>query len=328
MNLGSSQLLAAEWKRWIVESKFSGVADDEILKELMRHGVSRGLAKIAIAAISKETSLQVGLETTQYAQHLAAILRRQAECAALRGAQSEIQRVKHLDRSSFLQNFCYASRPIIFPQMAQNWPALSKWVPEYFSTQFGDVEVEVQAGRSERDDYEVNPRNHRHLIKFSKYVNLVLSNGKSNDYYMTAGNANFQNPALQSLLQDVFIPQDFQPQRLEENIYLWFGSAGTLTPLHWDGGSLMMAQIYGRKKWWLIAPEQTPYLYPYHSFFSPIDCRDVNVEQYPEAKNIRILEAILQPGDVLFVPVGWWHQVSALDTSISLSWGGFSWDVL
>jgi ribosomal protein L16 Arg81 hydroxylase len=85
----------------------------------------------------------------------------------------------------------------------------------------------------------------------------------------------------------------------------------------------MMAQVYGRKRWRLISPQQTPLLYNYVGVFSKVDCENPDYQKYPLFKNVQIIEEVLQPGEVIFVPVGWWHQVKALNTSISLSFTNF-----
>lgn len=45
--------------------------------------------------------------------------------------------------------------------------------------------------------------------------------------------------------------------------------------------------------------------------------------RYPDAARAAYVEALLEPGDVLFVPRGWWHYVRSVDVSASVS---FWWD--
>ena len=39
--------------------------------------------------------------------------------------------------------------------------------------------------------------------------------------------------------------------------------------------------------------------------------------------DVTVHEVLLHPGEALFIPVGWWHQVLAVDTSISLAFTNF-----
>jgi len=41
--------------------------------------------------------------------------------------------------------------------------------------------------------------------------------------------------------------------------------------------------------------------------------------QYPRVKQAKALEAVLGPGDMLYLPPMWWHYVEALDLSISVN---------
>jgi len=118
------------------------------------------------------------------------------------------------------------------------------------------------------------------------------------------------------------------PEFLDEldtkgKVFFWFGPVGTITPLHHDPLNLMMAQVYGRKRWRIISPEQTPLLYNYVGVFSKVDCENPDYNRYPLFKDVNIIETVLEPGELIFIPVGWWHQVKALDISISLSFTNF-----
>jgi ribosomal protein L16 Arg81 hydroxylase len=36
-----------------------------------------------------------------------------------------------------------------------------------------------------------------------------------------------------------------------------------------------------------------------------------------------MLDVVLQPGEVLFIPVGWWHHIRSLEISINVSFTNF-----
>ena len=42
-------------------------------------------------------------------------------------------------------------------------------------------------------------------------------------------------------------------------------------------------------------------------------------KMWEEFKKAEYVEGILEPGDGLFIPVGWWHYVRSLDVSFSVS---------
>ena len=56
---------------------------------------------------------------------------------------------------------------------------------------------------------------------------------------------------------------------------------------------------------------------------SEVDCENPDYEKYPLFQKIPIIEVTLNPCEVIFIPVGWWHTVKSLDTSISLSFTNF-----
>jgi len=95
--------------------------------------------------------------------------------------------------------------------------------------------------------------------------------------------------------------------------------AGTVTPLHHDACNLVVAQIRGRKQFRLIPATQWALLYDDDGFFSSVDVDKLLPGRSPGAQNISPLDAVLNPGEILFIPAGWSHHVRALDPSISVS---------
>ncbi len=107
----------------------------------------------------------------------------------------------------------------------------------------------------------------------------------------------------------------------------WLGPANTLTAIHKDSivGAIpictLFAQIRGRKQFVLAAPEQAPFLYPspVDSNASLVDPEDVDLERFPLLRQARFEETILEPGELLLIPGGWWHLVQAMEPCISIS---------
>lgn len=103
---------------------------------------------------------------------------------------------------------------------------------------------------------------------------------------------------------------------------MWIGPAGTNSNLHCDPDHNLFFQIEGRKRVRLISPRDSKALKPvrntFHDMYSPIDLTDEN--QLEElAQKVTIYEAMIEPGDVLYIPAHWWHNIDSLTASVSLN---------
>ena len=109
----------------------------------------------------------------------------------------------------------------------------------------------------------------------------------------------------------------------------WLGPAGTVSPLHTDPYHNILCQVVGRKYVRLYSPFETPKMYPRPAKDGTLDMSNtslVNAEgdgneldEYPLFRNASYVETILEPGEALYIPIGWWHYVRALDVSFSVS---------
>ncbi|EDO33970.1 predicted protein, partial [Nematostella vectensis] len=114
------------------------------------------------------------------------------------------------------------------------------------------------------------------------------------------------------------------PGRTGQQSTIWVGSEGAFTPCHMDTyGSILVAQIFGRKKWTLFDPMDTDNLYPTRipyeesSVFSKVNITSPDYQAFPLFRKATPYEA--KAGDVLLVPKHWWHFVECLDTTISIN---------
>jgi len=327
-----SQLLTSETKkevpdnvkRWIALNKLLNQADDVMIQTLVKTGVEANLATEEVRAIATNPYFQVCRNFVQLLNKLESQLQIQSQLATLSSKSGTIERKSNLSRQEFLDNYYATNTPVILTNAMSNWQAMRLWTPNYLKHKYGRATVEIQANRQSDPEYEINLEKHKQTVLFGKYVDMVASAGESNDYYMVANNQNLERPEFKSLFDDIeMFPEYLNPAETSGRVFFWFGPAGTVTPLHHDPVNLILAQVSGRKRVRMISPEQTPLMYNHVGVFSKVDGENPDLEKYPLYKNVKIVEFILEPGEAIFIPVGWWHHVKSLEVSISVSFTNF-----
>jgi hypothetical protein len=104
----------------------------------------------------------------------------------------------------------------------------------------------------------------------------------------------------------------------------WMGPAGSRTPLHRDAYFGMSAHLIGRKRWLFYSPDQAELLYPeagsreaYQR--SRVDPLAPDLAHMPRFAQARGHDIVVEPGEILLVPAGWFHDVTALDDAVSVT---------
>jgi hypothetical protein len=319
-----SQQLPLDWRVWIAENRLLGATEEQILEILNGSGYPPASIRAEIDEQLDNPLYQSAERATQRYNKLKSLLEVSAQVRSLSFTAESVERRSKVSRSEFLERYYSASRPVILTGMLSGSPARKRWSPEYFASTCGDATVQIMAGRQSDPRYEINSDSHRRDVKLSDYISMVLKGGTSNDYYLVANNHFFERPEFEYLYNEApRLPEYLDDAEARQKNFLWFGPGGTVTPLHHDLMNVLVAQIYGRKKFTLIAPEYTPYVYNNIGCYSEVDCAKPDYEQYPLFRQAKRLEVIIGPGDVLFIPVGWWHHVHTLDVSIMVSYINF-----
>jgi hypothetical protein len=242
---------------------------------------------------------------------------------------SDIERRSDLSSDEFLDRYYAANRPVIITGGMSDWPALSKWTPEYLKQAIGSKTIEFQGDRNKSGQFEIYKDAHRREMPFDRFIDLLLQPGAGNDAYLTAYNSARNAEALSALHRDMGFPDRFLTRDVDQpNGMMWIGPAGTLTSLHHDLTNNLIAQVVGRKRLLVLPAAEVGKLYNHLHVFSEIaDLEDprLSLAQFPRLADARFTVVNLMPGEMIFMPLAWWHQVRSIDFSVTVTYTNFRW---
>lgn len=317
-------ILSQEWQQWIAENKIKGVSDEILIGTLVNEGFELELVETEVTKASSHPYIAAAYRIAEKQRKHEALMDLQTTLGLLSRSYGRIFVEENLSREEFLELYYSKNIPVVINGLMKNWPALNLWTLDYLKSKFGDEIVEIQMGRNRDPIYEENSDYLKQKISFGKYIDMILQGGETNDYYMTANNHVIENAKMKALLDDIEIfPEFLRPDHKASELFFWLGPAGTITPLHHDRQNIFMAQVMGRKLIKLVAPEQTHLVYNHRTVFSQVDCENPNFERFPLFQKATVITGILNPGQVLFLPNGWWHYVRALDISTTVTFTNF-----
>ena len=295
-----------------------------MLATMVASGLDPHEAAAEIAAMETDPVFLAARKHQQLQRKLESVLANQQKLWETDPGYLQVEKRRDVPHGEFIEKYVRGSRPLVLTGLAQDWPALHRWTPRYLKERFGAFEIEIQDKRNSDPRYEENKLSLRRKTKLGDFVDRVLAGGPTNDYYMTANNVLLRSPEFAPLLEDIgTLPPWCEPSQLGPLSNFWFGPAGTVTPLHHDTVLLFHTQIAGRKRWRFISPLETPKVYNFNGVFSPIDVDKPDLARYPLFEQVKMLEVVVEPGETVFLPLGWWHQVTSLDVSISFSFTNF-----
>lgn len=240
-----------------------------------------------------------------------------------------IERRAGLSTEEFLERYYAANRPVILTGELADWPALKSWSPDYLKAKVGARPIEFQGERNRDREFEMYKEAHRRVAPFNRFIDQILLPGAGNEAYLTAYNSQRNAEALSVLDDDVGALEQFLDRdAATPHGMMWIGPAGTVTSLHHDLTNNFIAQIVGRKRVKLAPAAEVGKLYNEQHVFSAIpDLEDPGIDpkNYPRLEGLRIYDVLLEPGEILFMPLGWWHQVKSLDFSVTITYTNFRW---
>lgn len=311
------------WRSWIAENLTLGSTTEALLPVLVAQGFHVGEAQRELDKAARSPYLQPARRLEQRVRKREWVLEAHRK---LRGPQTTIERRHRISRETFLREHYSVNRPVIITGMMDDWPA-RHWTPQHLAETFADQQVQVQVGRTANARYEVEGARHRQTVRFSDFMQQVMHGGESNDIYMTANNGSANAQAMAGLWDGIVqIPEYLDGSNPDNRGFFWIGPAGTITPTHHDLTNNFMAQIMGRKRVRLVDSLQAARVYNTLHVFSEVDLERIDYARFPAMRDVTVLECDLAPGELLFIPVGWWHHVRGLDISVTVTFVNFVFD--
>ncbi|SHH19695.1 cupin-like domain-containing protein [Massilia sp. CF038] len=222
-------------------------------------------------------------------------------------AMTAVPRIGRIDAATFRARAAQGL-PFIISGMAKGWP-LCALTPQALRERYSHLHVRARVG-----DY-INtafaPDRAMQDMSMLEYLELVETGEHDLPPYL----GNLELRELNSLCHWPTYFDKMGPPRF------WLGPSGTVTPLHCDYDDNIFAQIWGTKRIFLAPPHHDAFLYPSEAnailFGSPFDPEAPDYEKFPLARQATTIECIVNAGDMLYVPAGWYHQVRALTFSLS-----------
>lgn len=313
MSEADERVVHPRWRRWVADNLVRGADRDTLVRELVGEGLAHVTARVLVENIATEACGAVAQHWYRRAQALEAIVTLRH---AHRG-RAPIERTPLPSVAAFKRDYWSPGVPVVITDLVPRWPAYQRWSLADLAARFGEVELEACVGRANvaRPDADWKPLTQRMSIAA---LVAAIEAGAGNDVYVIAKNDALCAPGLQGLLDEIGLPPAFfgatkNPKRMA----LWLGGAHTHTPLHHDTDNSIFCQVLGRKRFLLAPPESLALLERSDGLY----CRWDPTPEQAAARDAPedLQELVLHAGEALFIPAGWWHQVDALDASISVS---------
>ena len=235
-----------------------------------------------------------------------------------RASSLQIERVEALSPERFARDYVAGNRPVIITGVASQWPAISRWTPDYLRSVGGDAVI--QARFDERADfhrYYESSKNPTRAMTFAQLLDRLLAEPPDCRYYLCEHH-------VRRVSERLCADYDLSAYVTRTNPKFFIGR-GVYSCNHYHGDSdSILVPIVGRKKVTLFAPDQWRLLYAYPWYkqqlnLSRVDVRDPDLARYPRYAQTTPIEVVLEPGEMLFNPVHWWHAVETPEFSVAIS---------
>ena len=219
---------------------------------------------------------------------------------------------------NFHENNDLRFHPLLITEESKDWNLLKVWNESFFEKKYGHIKVKIRQSLP----YELTRKNggvHGNST-IKEYIDYSNSNHDEFPYYLDNWQFALDCPEL---LGDYSVPcafkswhREFANDIKEELRWIFIGTKNSGSPMHIDVHltSAWNVLVTGRKVWKFYRPR-----YTHHVYEGCVDAFKPDYLKHPLFKDIESITIEQKPGDIVYTPPGWWHQVQNLEKGISLT---------
>jgi hypothetical protein len=231
--------------------------------------------------------------------------------------------VETVSAGDFKDVYYSRQKPVVIRALAKPWPAYHKWNWQFFREKVGEKKVALY-NNVKSDAY--TPINTADDYKtFGEYIDMISAGPAAWRIFLF----NIFEHAP-DLVNDFTWPEHLMRGFVKKYPMLFVGGESSITHMHFDIdlSHIMHTQFAGRKRVLLFPFNEQHKLYrkpwevlslaDFSNYYSPEKSK-INYEQFPALKYAKGYEVILEHGDTLFMPAGYWHHMEYLDSGFAMS---------
>lgn len=235
----------------------------------------------------------------------------------------KVDRVTAISAEDFKNQYYAPMKPLVISGLSKEWPAYRKWNWDYFKQVVGEVKVGVYNNVKSDAFTPINTADD--YMKFGDYIDMVRQGPAQWRIFLF----NIFEHAPQ-LAQDFEWPEQLMKGFVKRYPMLFVGGKGSVTHMHFDMdlSHIIHTQFGGRKRVLLFPFEEQHKLYRkpwevlsfvnFEKYFDATENK-LDLDRFPALKLARGYEVILDHGDTLFMPAGYWHHMEYLDSGFAMS---------
>lgn len=232
---------------------------------------------------------------------------------------SSVDTFETLSPEKFKAEYYNAMKPVVIRSLAKQWPAYTKWNWDYFIDAVGEKEVGVYNNVKSDSYTPINTADA--YMKFGEYLKKVKSGPLDLRIFLF----NIFQHAPQ-LVSDFTWPDHLMKGFVKKYPMLFVGGEGSITHMHFDIdlSHILHTQFIGRKRVLLFPHEEQYKLYrkPWEVLslanFAGYN-ENFDYQNFPAVKLAKGYEVILEHGDTLFMPAGYWHHMEYIEAGFAMS---------